>query len=619
MKLPSDVVVRRTMRILCDQFEQVNRILTGISTTVNITHPSGQCDGAPAWSVKSTITLNGDKMPRMCEPADYVVVSGLNYHELCHVVWTPGVDFVRRTVGDSIADSLKNDRDVQRAWNILEDQRIETLMVAKYRNLRHYFTAIFVKYILSGDVDTMYLLTHGRKYLPRKVRRYLEQSFTCGERDFVLGEIKRIIDEYRLLDLSTAGGLHRAYLLIRQFISILNRAGLTMPKPPCTDNNGAAVTSKGTSDPQSADGLSKKARSEDQSEDEQKEDNESNSGAKNQDDETEDKDGSSSGDADANDDTPGSGNHKKQRATLGKLLDEALAEAVSDDKVQQEVKSLSDAVSNALPTTVETMRTMHSHLKIASVHHQNAADIATALRETEMDVDPGWHPHASSGRLNVGRAMLADPTDDDLWDRWEEGGPDGLDIEMVILLDRSGSMHKHELELTNAAWVMKRAADSAGVALSVFTYNALAACVYLAHERAEDDLLTHIHPNGGTNPYTALCDAHAILTGTARKVKILMLMTDGMFSDSTCNSEYQKLGLGSSDDVIQDLNDIGARTMMVFLSPDGIESWNDAVRDAYLQNIIWHECQGRHVITSMEEMPDIMRDTLREVMQDRRR
>jgi len=108
-------------------------------------------------------------------------------------------------------------------WNTLEDQRIESLFVAKFPSARHFFTATVLRYILThpksidhesvkryakenggGEIDTTkkgsaYLLVHGRRYLPKHLRnKYREMLLS----DYALStkaveEVENLIDAFR--------------------------------------------------------------------------------------------------------------------------------------------------------------------------------------------------------------------------------------------------------------------------------------------------------------------------------------------------------------------------------------------------------------------------------------
>lgn len=191
----------------------------------------------------------------------FATLRGLNYHELSHCLYTPsanaslrkqitslgqdriynsqeGLEFLYKLYGfkkpKGFGEPLKNPEHqlkisnawgiVQqgsfwhKAWNTLEDQRIESLFVAKFPTARHFFTSAVLRYIasykptdLNGNVQqgkkrkdgASYVLLYGRRYLSKslrnKYRDLLKEDF--GLTNKAIAECEALIDKYR--DLSS--------------------------------------------------------------------------------------------------------------------------------------------------------------------------------------------------------------------------------------------------------------------------------------------------------------------------------------------------------------------------------------------------------------------------------
>lgn len=118
---------------------------------------------------------------------------------------------------------------IHRAWNLLEDQRIETLMVAKYPPVRHYFTAAVMEHLIGAvrksssqmqprtNEDFMqrrrvaaqiWLFIYGRRYLPwsliAEARKEFQECY--GATDEQMTELELIIDTYRSAPISRTKG-----------------------------------------------------------------------------------------------------------------------------------------------------------------------------------------------------------------------------------------------------------------------------------------------------------------------------------------------------------------------------------------------------------------------------
>jgi hypothetical protein len=107
-------------------YEQTDRVITGDPIIVNVVDNGP----APAWSDGKSVTFNLDEIEDF-DIEELTQLNGLNYHELSHLEYTPRkssklVEFVL-------------DNNLMHAFNILEDQRIETLMTGSSLRLPHIY------------------------------------------------------------------------------------------------------------------------------------------------------------------------------------------------------------------------------------------------------------------------------------------------------------------------------------------------------------------------------------------------------------------------------------------------------------------------------------------------
>ena len=127
------------LNALCRVYEQADRVLTGDPVIVNVV-PDGP---APAWSDGSSITINANEINDI-DLETLTQVNGLNYHELCHHLYTPrrGTTLMQYVIENDYMNSM----------NILEDQRIETLFVARYPSVAPFLIATVARW-LGNDED----------------------------------------------------------------------------------------------------------------------------------------------------------------------------------------------------------------------------------------------------------------------------------------------------------------------------------------------------------------------------------------------------------------------------------------------------------------------------------
>jgi hypothetical protein len=188
------------LNALCRVYEQADRVLTGDPVIVNVV-PDGP---APAWSDGASIYINLNEIEDM-DLETLTQVNGLNYHELAHHLYTPrkGTDLVKWVV----------DNQYFQAFNILEDQRIETLLTGRYPSIAPYLTATVARWLgASEDINGNYVCIRGRRYLPVEIRQAFRDEFAFPE---LIPAIIDIVDEYRLL--AFPQGYERAKELVERF------------------------------------------------------------------------------------------------------------------------------------------------------------------------------------------------------------------------------------------------------------------------------------------------------------------------------------------------------------------------------------------------------------------
>ena len=157
---------------------------------------------APAWTSAdgAAITIDASKMPSLVSGSrrNIAVWLGTNGHELFHNQFTPRADalLMRRIY----AAEHSTDRGIHRSWNVLEDQRIERLGLARYAPWRGYLIAA-LSYHIPVAHPQAWPLVAGRTWLSDEVRAIARASFvaTNGEADAklaaqLIGAYQRLAD-----------------------------------------------------------------------------------------------------------------------------------------------------------------------------------------------------------------------------------------------------------------------------------------------------------------------------------------------------------------------------------------------------------------------------------------
>jgi hypothetical protein len=156
---------------------------------------------------------------------------------------------------------------------------------------------------------------------------------------------------------------------------------------------------------------------------------------------------------------------------------------------------------------------------------------------------------------------------DEVFDLWDDGREDVVDIEAVILLDNSGSMSWTIEAAHDSMWAIKRSLDKIGASTTVLTFADDARMLYDSTERAQVQK-KYVGTAGGTNPKQAVDYAKYIFANSDRAIKILIVITDGVW----WNSEEQ-------DRIIHQLRRSGVITSLAFV--DQASQWTDEQRARY--------------------------------------
>ena len=569
-------VQERAVRLntLCRVYEQGDRVLTGDPVIVNVM-PDGP---APAWSDGASIYINLDQIEDM-DLETLTQVTGLNYHELSHHLYSPrkGTTFMQWVVENGHLQSA----------NILEDQRIETLFVARYPAVASYLTGMVSRW-LGKDEDGMrgnYICIRGRRYLPVEIRQAFRDEFAFPD---VVPAAIDIIDQYRLL--AFPRDYDKGKELIERFTNeVLIPMGIRGDHTHQGGPNGCGQRSpvgKGRPEPGKA----------------QEKDSDRAKGMgtaeapwypKPKQDPTQTPSGNSAP-TDGDDDGEGEGNgvgdsvqpttteqaldlrdkgvnQTPQTAAgsghvdslggipknINDLLNKAVEEVLARKDVQADVKAKQKVIVGGDGKHDDV--TKKGKFDKTSVPHEaimSYRKFAQELQRLRDDMEPTWDKETPTGRLNVQRVIRGCEIDA-AFDRWDEGD-DGCDIEAVILVDRSGSMssQQNDKKASIACWTIKRALESIQAPVTVYAFDDAAEVAYSRTELADKTQYKFIYGNGGTEPYPTLLAAEQLLMSSRKKNKMLFIVTDGVF-----NSE-------KNDDIIERMSRRGILTSMTLIMGD---------------------------------------------------
>jgi Mg-chelatase subunit ChlD len=576
---------RRKIEALTRVFTKTDRVLSGEDIAVEVADGSSYMPNAPAWTDGKTITFNPTMIGEITTFNDLIRLSGLNYHELAHVLFTP------RSSSDM--GKWVSNEGMHNEFNMLEDQRIETFLTSMYPSVVPYLTSTFLRFCILNDEAWKgnYLLAYGRRYLPSDVRSEFRRRFIKPE---LLGEGERIIDSYRKLVYPKDREIGKQ--LVLDFSDLLAKLN-TMPQDPYGHSVGQRPeVSKGRqasqSDQQEASDLSddfdEDLDDQDYDEDSDSEsdisddddnedgDNNSNSGSgesnksddlenKSSDNKPESKGGDSGNHGETNEDIVNdidNGKHQDLAEKFKKQMETAIKESENQESVKEDIQTKQRSINSGNQIGSKLRNVSSTEHNVFPVDVSLVRRFSAILDQLVADSDPGWETHSSSGKINIKRAM-GDASYDDVWDRWEEGNNESSDIECVICIDVSGSMSYEITNASRALWVIKRALETVNANVTVISFANIedTRIVYRSGESASKSQYKQLRANGCTEPDRAISEATHILEASTRTNKMLIAITDGAWSTWEGSNE-DKI---TSENMILALNKIGVTTALAYI------------------------------------------------------
>lgn len=588
-------------------YTKADRILVGDDITCHVVENEEYKEAMPtgAWSDGKNIYFNADLIDEVDE-ASLVSLNGLNYHEVAHILFSP------RSSSDITKWAKENQ--YGKAFNILEEARIETLLTTKYPSTRIFLEATTLQYLLDRPKDEWadtYPIMVGRKYVDIEWREITGNMFAKKYGIAMATEITNIVNSYRTL------AFPNDYLIAKSLIERLGKlinGNIQMPENKTCVNR--AVMEKGRPEgKREQQRLSEQAKGQ---ADKDPELNEGQSGSNNS------EELNPNSPIDNKDINAGLSDTEKE------VLKDKLEKLINSKEVKNEIKNTKKALNqashrNSLPKAGLTYSNTPS-TTIKGV----AKRFADELERMRVEADPAWETETPSGRLNIGRAMKRDINGlDRVFDRWEFNS-DNTEIEAVILLDRSGSMYNMN-SVCESAWAIKRAVERINGKVAIYSFNHNSRTLYRSDEKANPNVIRAVPSNGGTDPFQALLEAERVFNATTAPTKLMFILTDGEWAnDEACDNTIKRLnanGVDTSVVYLGTLNvamnydewcadrlkwvDVNNPEQMAEYKSNTTEANYQEYKSYYDINRYKHNARYFRVITKPTDLVDVARDITR--------
>lgn len=529
--------------------------------------------GVPAWSSSDRIWIDETMLDDLTTAKGVASIKGLTLHEIAHILLTP-------RAGSDLGSWVQENSQYHTAFNALEDQRIESLLIASYPSIKDWFVATITHYLLSDAQSWVgaYPLVYGRKYLDQTIRSGMRSLYSNPEN---LAEIERIVGEYRTLNLANNSNTDKAIELIVAFKAVLD-AQTALPDPHGHGQREDAVSETNLkSRPWNADKQDKaidsleKQDAETEQDDADETESASGTPSESADGAESEQDGSTQTPAqpeaeqttkpsDAQNSAGAGGNEEALRDAVEKALEQSNTEVMErlEDKIQNDIDLYNGDVLLEGEVLPDPARSEHETTHAVSASAVRASEeFLFELQALRAKYEPSWLEYTDSGSINPVRWERGCELHE-AYDRYEEGREDATDIEAVVLLDVSGSMRGLAVEAHESMWAIKNALDGINASTSVVAYSDgkdSALTLYSRDETVGSDM-RYIGALWGTDPTKALQYAQGVLANSNRAIKLLIIITDG---------EWNGDCLERTEKSIVEMREGGVLTSLAWL-----ESWD---------------------------------------------
>jgi len=511
-------------------------------------------------------------------------IRGLMQHEMGHLRFT--VPF--KTLVDHDAESSQPRipgmylfGTVKNVWNMLEDQRMETLVVRDVPHIRDYFTKMIYRHIINTQHSTNpywpWLLVAGRQYLPRDMRQSCRDMFSDALPHIDSQEWFDIVARYKTA--TTYDTMIDAILEATAWYSQINNDSFEHPtehRDPPTNYGGQKQESDESAggdpsdacEPEQDDTKGRNPSSDDTGDDTDSgtgDDIGDDTGSGNGDEQSDDTDDSTGGDGSGQadgkspDDSPDSGGKSAGEGdgttTNRRDFTESLRDAVNDinddlGSSHEITETISDANWRADREGLPSKNGSGSPMQLDYVDEALRASIGIqqALTECVTTTQPAWLSHQDSGAIDALSYRTKQVGALDYHRRLDGDFTSGLDIHVSMLCDVSGSMGSSSTdsgrtdieELSIAMYAIHDACNALGIG-STYVLWSSNANAHRVWDCGSVEPMTW-SASGGTNPVMALDDLTFHNEEGASK-HLVIVFTDGVW-----NNNIPSLSRWSTDD-----------------------------------------------------------------------
>lgn len=481
------------------------------------------------------------------------VIKGATYHEVAHCLWT------KHMIADYFSDDA-NRRKYHRAWNLLEDGRIESLLITKSPVIKKYLLPMMWDIVVAiNDEDephrrlgsaVPFLLV--RPYIPRGMQRqaihsakkHVSKLQPCYSQD-IAGLINDMLSASKGYNACT--NITDQIPFIMQFHELMTRwsymfGGDNLATDTVGSENaqtGNPNVVEGVENPSEWDGWEITEESEESEESDTPinadpntpSDSDSDPTAENgkdvdggdnrrESDDNQPQKSSDSKDDNISADHSKASDHGDESDGIYNELNESVENAVSD----YELKAIMQEWNSILSTGLRKYDGFIApHDAVVKQGDQVRAGMINALDTVVMTASPSWKYRMDNGSvLDVDAFTNRELGDDSYWMAKDDSGERGHDLAISVLLDCSGSMSHNLSSLGACAYGIHGASQALGIPCTTSIFGSVG---YLLWDSDTAPIATVLPDLGGTHVRECLQALPLQREGKSRH--IVFILTDG--------------------------------------------------------------------------------------------
>jgi hypothetical protein len=450
-------------------------------------------------------------------------------------------DIVNQMTYDQLSKAPPSITLVLRAWNILEDQRMETAVVNTSPVMARYLAPLVLANVATpGKEEMAWPWVIGRKYLPKEARDVFRDLAMNTKAAPLLPRMEEIVMQYRrsndifeMYDLSVE---FAEYVLV--WLAQFSIGGDGPGNPG--RHNGANPDSPSKRDKVNPVPDPDAHENPDQPKSDGTKGDKGDKGKDGGSDEHPGSDSSPDGDGDKDNEAekPSPDTTAGPAGTDTKPADRTTNEAIRNIRDQLERKNLDNSrdseinqfvadiheSTNANVAPDRTRQIMNDEERQRAVTVNN--EMRDVLDKLMSDTDPSWTFYQESGVLDPVSYELADPGDTNYWSGLSGEGRATHNLSVTMLLDTSGSMAADDTELSVVAMGIRKACEHIGVMCTVMTFNDEVRMVVAGDDNTD---YVRVAANGGTEVFDAMQTLNSYRYG--KDFQLVIILTDGEWSD----------------------------------------------------------------------------------------